>query len=88
MKADPDELNESAPALAAKQLDKELNTSSSVALPTQVHDLTAVVKKKKKPAPEADGVDAATTTKRKAEDDVPSDLSEKKAKLESEEGKS
>ena len=79
---EPEDLQESAPALAAKQLDKELNASASAALPAQVHDLTGIVKKKKKPAPEADGADAATATKRKAEDEVPSALTEKKAKLE------
>lgn len=84
LKAEPDELKESAPALAAKQLDKELKASSSVALPAQVNDLTAVVKKKKKPAAEPNGDDAASSTKRKAEDDAPSTPPEKKAKLETE----
>ncbi|KAH9951161.1 hypothetical protein B0H21DRAFT_776245 [Amylocystis lapponica] len=77
----PDKPDESAPALAAKALDSELNASSaSTGAPpqTMVNDLTGIVKKKKK-APEANG-----TGKRKAEDEdmVPSS-SEKKAKRES-----
>ena len=47
--------------------------------------MIAVVEKKEKPTWEANSVDIATATKRKAEDDVPPDLSKKKAKLESEE---
>lgn len=64
--------------MAAKALDEELN-ARSIAVPGQapvVHDLTSMVKKKKKPAsPEA-------TTKRKASDEDP--IPPKKAKLEDE----
>ncbi|KAJ3546096.1 hypothetical protein NM688_g5549 [Phlebia brevispora] len=75
---------ESAPVLAAKALDKELSAgSASAALPTEVHDLTSIVKKKKKSAAGVNGADASAP-KRKAEDDVPEALSEKKAKLDSE----
>jgi HAT1-interacting factor 1 len=56
---------ESAPALAAKALDKELNGgSSSASAPAQVNDLTSMVKKKKK-EPTTD-----SSAKRKAEDDA------------------
>lgn len=85
------ELKESAPVLAAKALDKELGTgqaSSATVANAPVHDLTSIVKKKKKPAPEAtsEANDSETLAagKRKAEDDGPSALSEKKAKLDGE----
>ncbi|CCM00751.1 uncharacterized protein FIBRA_02791 [Fibroporia radiculosa] len=76
LKTSPEEV-ESAPAMAAKALDAELNTNvpaAAVAAPQTVTDLTSMVKKKKKD-PEATGA-----MKRKAEDE-PS-LSEKKAKIE------
>ena len=77
----PEKMEESAPELAAKALDKELNGPSASAAPAQlaVNDLTGIVKKKKK-APEANGAG-----KRKADDEealAPSP-SEKKAKTES-----
>ncbi|KAK7056262.1 hypothetical protein VNI00_002815 [Paramarasmius palmivorus] len=72
-----DSVQESAPALAAKALDKELNASatSSSSGPVVVNDLTKVVRKKKNPATEAE------SNKRKAEDDGEGSGSEKKPKL-------
>ena len=86
LKTTPGEIHESAPVLAAKALDKELNAASSTSesIYAQVNDLTAIVKKKKKPAPEANGGDvpaSAATAKRKAEDDGSESSSEKKAKI-------
>ena len=83
LKTNPNELHESAPVLAAKALDKELGTSTPSApiVPSQVNDLTSIVKKKKKPTPGPADSDANVTTKRKAEDDA-TDAPEKKAKLE------
>ena len=79
------EQRESAPVLAAKSLDKELGTgSSSGAAPTAVNDLTAIVKKKKKPAQEENGEEVYSAVKRKAEGEVPDASSEKKAKLNTE----
>ncbi|EGO22338.1 hypothetical protein SERLADRAFT_334181, partial [Serpula lacrymans var. lacrymans S7.9] len=49
LKTTPTEPNESAPAMAARALDKELNTAIA-AVPTQVNDLSKVVRKKKKDA--------------------------------------
>ncbi|KAL0067242.1 hypothetical protein AAF712_005812 [Marasmius tenuissimus] len=71
-----DSLQESAPALAAKALDKELNaTTSASSGPSVVNDLTKVVRKKKNPQA------AAESSKRKAEDDGEVSGSEKKPKL-------
>lgn len=78
LKTSPSEPAESAPAMAAKALDEELNTRS-IAVPGQapvVNDLTSIVKKKKKPA------DSEAATKRKAADEDPTPP--KKAKLEDE----
>lgn len=83
LKTIPNEPSESAPALAAKALDQELGAGAPAAMPaalTQVNDLTSMVKKKKKPAVEANAEPSAT--KRKAEDDASSSPSEKKARLE------
>ncbi|KAI0070803.1 hypothetical protein K474DRAFT_1669694 [Panus rudis PR-1116 ss-1] len=90
LKTIPNEPKESAPELAAKALDAELNagpSSSSASAPTQVNDLTSIVKKKKKapaPEPETNGAASISSGKRKAEDDGSESPSEKKAKLESE----
>lgn len=76
LKTAPSEPTESAPALVAKALDDELNVRS-ITVPGQspiVHDLTSMVKKKKKP------VDTEGTPKRKADDDN-KDIPLKKAKL-------
>lgn len=76
LKTTPSEPTQSAPALAAKALDDELNVRS-VAVPGQlpvVHDLTSMVKKKKKP------VDTEGNSKRKADGDN-KDTPPKKAKL-------
>ncbi len=86
LKTVPNEPAESAPAMAAKALDKELNAPSTVTnstVPSTINDLTSIVKKKKK-APDANGARGAT--KRKA-DDVEDGLSsptEKKVKLDGE----
>ncbi len=86
LKTSPNEPTESAPALVAKALDQELNvpTAASAAQPSEVRDLTGLVKKKKK-NPEANGEPPAaasnSATKRKAEDEAEETQSEKKAKL-------
>lgn len=62
--------------------------SSTASLP--VNDLTSVVKKKKKPAAEAETphldseTNAANSTKRKAEDDGTSSTTDKRPKVEEE----
>jgi HAT1-interacting factor 1 len=73
LKTAPSEPTASAPALVAKALDQELNAGSSGSTPAVVNDLTSMVVKKKKKAPD--------TGKRKADGDAGSP-SEKKAKLE------
>lgn len=83
-----DTLAQTAPAMAAQALDKELNAGASLSnLPQAVNDLTGIVKKKKKePAPDAAAsADAtpnseATSGKRKAEEAEESNT-EKKARL-------
>ena len=88
LKTTPNEPTESAPVMAAKALDAELGTRPAPApvVPPPVNDLTSIVKKKKKPVPEVNGVsapaDASGSTKRKAESDAPESPSEKKAKVE------
>lgn len=70
----------SAPDLAARALDQELNGASAtlnIPVPGQVNDLTGIVKKKKK-APAV--VSVATSGKRKADDEGASPT-DKKAKL-------
>ena len=73
MKVIPEAQHLSAPELAARALDRELNhqvgSSSNQAEQTIVNDLTMVVKKKKKPAANASTVEA-NGAKRKAEDDA------------------
>ncbi|KAG6869222.1 hypothetical protein C0993_009085 [Termitomyces sp. T159_Od127] len=67
-----DEKSMSAPAMAARALDKELNAGSSAAsvtVPDVVNDLTSIVKKKK------------PTEKRKADADAESSTTEKKARI-------
>lgn len=86
LKTSPNEPTDSAPALVAKALDQELNVPSAAgaAKQSEVHDLTGLVKKKKK-NPEASGEPPAIasngTAKRKAEDEAEDAQSEKKAKL-------
>lgn len=82
MKTSPNEPEESAPALVAKELDAELNAESAPApaAKTEVHDLTGLVKKKKKNQ-EANGSASNSAAKRKAEEDAEETQSEKKAKL-------
>lgn len=80
MKTSPTEsLLRSAPALAAQALDKELNGSASAiaVTPPVVNDLTSMVVKKKKKAPE----DASAVLKRKVETEVQETNIEKKARL-------
>jgi len=76
----------SAPELAQRALDRELNT---VPVPRQdqpVNDLTSMVVKKKKKAPaavpEASGAGAGAVEKRKAEDGEAQTPQDKKARLE------
>ncbi|EPQ56785.1 hypothetical protein GLOTRDRAFT_28946, partial [Gloeophyllum trabeum ATCC 11539] len=83
LKTSPSEENalESAPALVAKALDKELATAPSASVLTQVNDLTSMVKKKK--APDANGTNGVNgTAKRKAEDAAASPDPEKKPRVE------
>ncbi|KAM5544245.1 hypothetical protein V8D89_001905 [Ganoderma adspersum] len=86
LKTSPNEPTDSAPALVAKALDQELNVPSAAgpAKQSEVHDLTGLVKKKKK-NPEANGEPPAIasngTAKRKAEDEADQTQSEKKVKL-------
>ncbi|KAF9218509.1 hypothetical protein BS17DRAFT_549896 [Gyrodon lividus] len=75
LKTTPTEPPESAPAMAAKALDQELD-ARSITVPGQpaaVHDLTSMVKKKKK------HVESEGSTKRKINDDASPPA--KKAKL-------
>jgi HAT1-interacting factor 1 len=76
LKTAPSEPTASAPALVAEALDQELNAGSSGSAPAAVNDLTSMVVKKKKKAPNTNGAG-----KRKADGDAGSP-SEKKAKLE------
>lgn len=94
LKTIPNEPSMSAPALAAKLQDEELNVASSGAAstaPLPVNDLTSVVKKKKKPvAPDVHSAHAngdtneAGPTKRKAEDEGLHSPTDKKARVEDE----
>ncbi|XP_006461785.1 hypothetical protein AGABI2DRAFT_193169 [Agaricus bisporus var. bisporus H97] len=90
LKTSPNEiLDQSAPALAAQALDKELNMEiKSAILPQVVNDLTGIVKKKKKVATaETEASDSPSTeangAKRKAEEEAEASSTEKKARLES-----
>ncbi|TBU60501.1 hypothetical protein BD310DRAFT_319724 [Dichomitus squalens] len=87
LKTSPNEPADSAPALVAKALDQELNAGSTAGTVKQseVHDLTGLVKKKKKNVDangDATATASAATTKRKAEDNAEEAQTEKKAKLE------
>jgi len=84
-------LSQSAPALAAQDLDKELNIGITASeLPQTVNDLTDMVKKKKKtptviPSTSTDNTPTTemSTTKRKAEEpETETSSTEKKARLE------
>jgi HAT1-interacting factor 1 len=77
LKTTPNEPTVSAPALAAKALDQELNAGPSGSAPAAVNDLTSMVVKKKRKTPDTNG---AAAGKRKADDDAGS-TSEKKVKL-------
>ncbi|KAI0642340.1 hypothetical protein C8Q79DRAFT_247217 [Trametes meyenii] len=84
LKTSPNEPTGSAPELAAKALDAELNGAgapAASAAQSEVRDLTGLVKKKKK-NPDTNGAPANGAVKRKAEDDGEDTQSEKKAKLE------
>ena len=86
LKSAPNEPTGSAPELAAKALDAELNSAPAPApaASTEVHDLTGLVKKKKKNV-DTNGATPTPTNgavKRKAEDDGDDAQSDKKAKLE------
>ncbi|KAI0339484.1 hypothetical protein BDW22DRAFT_599992 [Trametopsis cervina] len=90
LKTIPNEPGISAPALAAKALDQELNIKSEPSAGTlsaaPVNDLTSVVKKKKKPAAAEAEAGAGSTAKgkgkRKAEEDEGHSPTDKKARLE------
>ncbi len=80
LKTAPNEsLAQSAPAMAAEALDRELNTHSSAATPSTsapvINNLTSTVKRKKK-APEN-----ATSSKRKAEYEEEPSKTDKKVRL-------
>ncbi|KAJ8590154.1 hypothetical protein M405DRAFT_180292 [Rhizopogon salebrosus TDB-379] len=79
LKTTPNELTESAPAMAARALDAELNTRpiSVPGQPAVVNDLTSLVVKRKKKPTEADA-----PTKRRADDEGDASPTAKKAKLE------
>lgn len=65
LKSSPDTAEGSAPELVAQELDRDLNgPAAAKSQPNQINDLTSMVVKKKKPAPDG------TAEKRKAEDDV------------------
>ncbi|CDO68408.1 hypothetical protein BN946_scf184815.g55 [Trametes cinnabarina] len=85
LKSAPNEPSESAPALVAKALDAELNSvpAAAPAPSTEVHDLTGLVKKKKKNADINGSIPTPTNgaVKRKAEEESDDAQSEKKAKL-------
>ncbi|KAI0796061.1 hypothetical protein C8Q75DRAFT_711441 [Abortiporus biennis] len=100
LKTVPNEPAESAPALAAKELDQELNltstkagsitTTTPAALP--VNDLTSMVKKKKKgppvhgtPLQDTNSESTIAGGKRKADDSVSYPPSDKKVKLDEKE---
>ena len=92
LKTIPNEPKLSAPALAAKALEQELKpTSSPAASSLPVHDLTSMVKKKKKPIAEANSSHAvsetngAASTKRKAEDASSGSPTDKRARVAEEE---
>jgi len=83
-------LSQSAPTLAALDLDKELNAGIMTSeLPQGVNDLTGMIKKKKKtstvmPSTSADNIltPETSTAKRKAEEESEGSSTEKKARLE------
>ncbi|THH14757.1 hypothetical protein EW146_g5614 [Bondarzewia mesenterica] len=77
LRTSPNDSHASAPELAARALDKELGAATSSAGIQQlpVHDLTTMVKKKKKT------VDAGGAEKRKAEYDGSNSPAEKKARV-------
>jgi HAT1-interacting factor 1 len=70
----------SAPELAKRALDRELNATSTARQDLPVNDLTSMVVKKKKKAPAAEASGAAE--KRKAEDAEAQPPQDKKARLE------
>ncbi|KZP21068.1 hypothetical protein FIBSPDRAFT_523834 [Athelia psychrophila] len=81
LKTSPEELGISAPTLAEKVLDQELNggITSTAAAALPVNDLTSMVVKRKKKAPET--TETTASGKRKADDGGAGSPSEKKAKL-------
>lgn len=84
LKTVPNEPAATAPELAAKALDQELNAtggSTAASGQTEVRDLTSMVKKKKK-APAAEAASSASASKRKAEDEAPESPSDKKPRVE------
>ncbi|KAF5362162.1 hypothetical protein D9756_002240 [Leucocoprinus leucothites] len=83
-----DTLGQSAPALVAQALDKELNVGVKPSeLPQTVNDLTGIIKKKKKApaaAPNASNagpIPEASSAKRKADEEAEVSNTEKKARV-------
>ena len=80
LKTAPNEsLAQTAPAMAAEALDRELNSHSSAPTPSTsapvINNLTSTVKRKKK------GPENTTSSKRKAEDEVEPSKMDKKVRL-------
>lgn len=72
----------SAPELAHRALDRELNASAAARQDQPVNDLTSMVVKKKKKAPAVVPEASGVAEKRKAEDGDAQTLQDKKARLE------
>ena len=73
----------SAPELAQRALDRELNNGApTVHQDLPVNDLTSMVVKKKKKAPVPEPEASSTVEKRKAEDEEAQTPPDKKARLE------
>jgi len=72
----------SAPELAKRALDRELNTAPTARQDLPVNDLTSMVVKKKKKAPAAAPEASGASEKRKAEDGEEQTSQDKKARLE------
>jgi HAT1-interacting factor 1 len=72
----------SAPELAQRALDRELNATTTVQHGLPVNDLTSMVVKKKKKAPAPAPEASSAAEKRKAEDEETQTPQDKKARLE------
>jgi HAT1-interacting factor 1 len=76
----------SAPELAQRALDHELNAAPKARQDLPVNDLTSMVVKKKKKAPAAVPEASGAAEKRKAEDEEAQTSQDKKARLEENSG--